>query len=49
MQKNWKFPTKGPLAKIYYLAIQATSAPNDQIFSVVGSRLISNFHTNLDP
>ncbi len=42
-----KFPTLAKLARMY-LAIPATSAPSERIFSVA-SRVISKFRGGLDP
>jgi hypothetical protein len=48
MQRDWKSPApEGPLVTMH-LAFLARSARTQQLFSVA-SRLISKFHTNLDP
>ena len=46
-EQQRRFPTLARLAKIY-LAVMATSAPSERIFSVA-SRIISARRTNLDP
>jgi hypothetical protein len=49
MQRDWKSPSpEGPSVKRYLAFQPATSARTEQVFSVA-SRLISKFHTNLDP
>jgi hypothetical protein len=49
MQRDWKSPApEGPLLVKMYLALHAKSAPTEQVVNVA-SRLISMFHTNLDP